>query len=243
MSLSPLRHDCGGGKVFERTVILAVDDNPNYRGYLSYTQKAWNHFGWNTLTFYMGSNPLETTEINKIVRLEQNPKYRDCSVVQVSRLLCGHFGEGMMMIGDADMIPLSDYWSPEHHIVTCYRHYNSSGAQISMCYVAATAYIWRQLIPERTVGELLQSNEDVRSPDFNRWWFTDQRILTSRIGDRAHVDVWRDSSAAGRALGRIDRLDWEGTFNDGLVKIDAHMVQPFNQAEAERVMRLVYGNK
>jgi hypothetical protein len=225
--------------IFNRTVILSVDDNPNYFGYLPYTQKAWNHFGWNTLTFYLGNQRIDVNDVNQVVPLGRNAKYRDCSVVQVSRLLCGHFCEGLLMIGDVDMIPLSNYWNPSRETITCYRHYNSSGAQISMCYVAMSAMVWRQLIPERTVEALLRFNEDVLSTDFNRWWFTDQRILTARLGGRSHVDVYRASSKEGRALGRIDRLDWEGTFKDEAVKIDAHMVQPFNQAEVDRVMQLI----
>jgi hypothetical protein len=223
-----------------RTVILAVDDHPNYFGYLSYTQKAWNVFGWDTLTFYLGNNQLEESLANRIVRLERNAKYRECSVVQVSRLLCGHFCEGLLMLGDADMIPLSNYWNPTEDVITCYRHYNSSGAQISMCYVAAHSKVWKRMVPEMTIEALLQSNEDVRSRDFNRWWFTDQRILTSRIvGKEKYVDVFRESSAAGRAFGRIDRADWANTFNATGPKIDAHMPHPFDKIEAEKIMRLV----
>lgn len=228
--------------MFDRTVILSVDDHPNYFGYLPYTRKAWNHFGWNTLTFYLGNKLIEVNALNRVVLLEREPKYRDCSIVQVSRLLCGHFCEGLLMIGDADMIPLSDYWHPDVRAITCYRHFNSSGTQISMCYVAAPAAMWRSLIPEKTVEDLLLLNEDVRSPDFNRWWFTDQQILTSRLTGKSRIDVFRASSKVGRALGRIDRLDWEGTFKDDSVKIDAHMPQPFNQVEAERVMKLIHAS-
>jgi len=232
--------------MYNRTVILSVDDHPNYFGYLPYTQKAWNVFGWNTLTFYLGAkqgsivNVDKGHELNKVAGLRRNALYRDCSIVQVSRLLCGHFADGLLMLGDADMIPLSNYWNPASDVVTCYRHYNSSGDQISMCYVAAPAAIWRRMFPEKTIEELLKNNEDVRSNDFNRWWFTDQRLLTSRIaGKEKHVNIYRESSRHGRAAGRIDRLDWEGTFRDPGIKIDAHMPHPFNQIEAERIMRLI----
>lgn len=230
-------------RMFDRTVILSVDDHPNYFGYLSYTQAAWNFFGWNTLTFYLGKHALKETVINQIVRLESNLAYRDCSIVQVARLLCGHYCTGLLMLGDADMIPLSNYWNPTDDVVTCYRHYNSSGDQISMCYVAALAATWRRMIPETTVEALLQLNEDVRSLDFNRWWFTDQRLLTSRlVGKEKFVSIFRDSTNDGRAAGRIDRPDWENTFKAPGPKIDAHMPHPFNVIEAERIMGRIRGH-
>ena len=229
--------------MFGRTVILSVDDHPNYFGYLPYTQKAWNAFGWNTLTFYLGDKQINETALNRIIKLERIFKYRDCSVVQVSRLLCGHFCEGLLMLGDVDMIPLSNYWNPSRDIITCYRHYNSSGGQLSMCYVAAPAATWRRVIPEKTVEDILQANADVLAVEFDRWWFTDQRLLTSRIvGKEQFVSIFRESSKEGRAAGRIDRADWASTFIDSGPKIDAHMPQPFNQVEAELIMELVHGH-
>jgi len=36
-----------------------MNDHPNYINYWPYVTKAWNKLGWNTLTFYLGTNTIQ----------------------------------------------------------------------------------------------------------------------------------------------------------------------------------------
>jgi len=227
----------------KKTVILSSNSNPDYLSYLPYTQAAWNKLGWDTLTFYLGPDQLESTEQNRIVPISAAGTYRNETCVQVIRLMAGHFIEdGMIMIGDVDMIPLANYWNPTTDHITVWGFDLTGYSQYPMCYIAMTAERWRQIIPETSLLDLLNKYPKAKSEDFYEWWGVDQDIITERINELKRPDelvLIHRGFTNNLAKGRIDRYDWEGTIANGDRKIDAHCLRPFNLEQTERVMKLI----
>jgi len=225
----------------KKTVILSTNQNPDYLNYLPYCQKAWSLLGWNTLTFMWGASKLDSgSPENRIIHLELDTMgCKESTIVQCIRLL-GHryLDEGLMMLGDVDMLPLSNYWNPDPNEITCYGIDLTGDEQIPMCYVAASVENWNKIIPEQTLEELLLNYPQSKSPHFQDYWFTVQNILTERINKLSYTLIDRRFNGH-LAAGRIDRADWERTVTMGGQKIDAHMLRPFNLEQTIRVMNLI----
>lgn len=217
-----------------RTVVLSTDDNPDYKNYLPYVQKAWNSIGWKTLTFYLGTSDIASSDENKIIKILPIEGYRDQTTVQCIRLF-GHkyISDGTIMTSDIDMMPLSNYWQPDNDSITCYGHDLTNYTQFPICYVAANKNNWEKLINSDSLEELLSSYDCCRSDDFYEWWFCDQLILTEKllsIKDKI-VLINRGKSSDGLALNRIDRANWYNTKLKYNHYIDAHMPRPFSEKE------------
>lgn len=227
------------------TVILSTTDGGDYLPYLKYTQKAWNMLGWDTLTFYLGKLAPKSDERNKVIEISKRllaHGYRDATLVQTARLLGGHFCKGLIMTGDVDMVPMSNYWKPQHDKVTVYGEDLTGHKEYPICYIAMDAADWVKVIPESGLISLLDKYPQAKSQDFYTWWGVDQHIITERI--KRLVDPQRlvkidRGFTGGLAKGRVDRADWHGTLNAPGVKIDAHMPRPFNEVEAKRIVGLV----
>lgn len=227
------------------TVILSTTDGGDYLPYLKYCQKAWNTLNWDTLTFYLGKLPPPEDDRNKVIQISKallNNGYREATLTQVARLLGGHFCTGMVMTGDVDMLPMSNYWRPEHDKVTVYGEDLTGRSQFPICYIAMDAIEWRRIIPEGGLISLLNKYSAAKSPDFSKWWGVDQQIITDRIKRLVDVDKLVKIDRGfnkGLAKGRIDRADWHGTLNNPGERIDAHMPRPFNEVEAKRIIALI----
>lgn len=214
-----------------KTVILSTDDNPNYLSYLRYVQKAWNILGWNTLTFYLGNHNLLSNETNKIIKINSIPKYRNCTIVQISRLFgFQYISDGILMTSDVDMIPLSDYWKPQYDNITCYGHDLTNFTQFPICYIAANSATWQDLIQADSIESLLSQYNFTQSNKFEDWWFIDQLVITDKILKYKHKPITINRGLINNiAYGRIDRANWDQTLNNVYPKIDAHMPRPFNE--------------
>ncbi len=242
-----------------KTVILSSNDNLDYLKYYPYVSWAWNQLGWDTLLFYLGKHtPLLEEykavkdhfddERNKIITLSNIEGYRPETIVQVSRLFGGMVftDERILMTGDVDMIPLSDYWKPEDHQITCYGHDLTGHTQIPICYIAMAASKWRDIMgcPNNTTLDheikfMLDRSPNARSDDFEKWWSYDQQYITEKINQQPtvmHVIRGKDGILA---QGRADRYDWEGTKHKGT--IDAHMPRPFNLEAVKYILEKNFG--
>ena len=236
----------------KKTVILSTNANPDYANYLPFTIEAWNKLGWNTFTFLTGGAEIPEVYTNTSqeaknyfmrVQTVESENFRKETVSQVVRLFGAHFVEdGMIMTGDVDLIPLANYWHPTLDNITVYGHDLTGRTQYPICYIAMTAERWREIIPEKSLEELLDKYPNAKSDDFYKWWGVDQEIITERINQLKRTDelVLVDRGFSnGLAQGRIDRADWERTINSPDRKIDAHCLRPFNFQETERVMKLI----
>lgn len=227
------------------TVILSTTDGGDYLPYLEYCQKAWNKLGWNTLTFYMGKVAPKSTVQNRVLEIPKEfleHGYREATLVQVARLFGGRYCSGMVMTGDVDMLPMSNYWKPGRDHVTVYGYDLTGYSQYPICYIAMDAEAWRKAIPEEDPIELLDKYAELaKSDNFYTWWGVDQHVITERINERfaqQHIKKIDRGLEHGLAKGRVDRADWQGTLGRPGVKIDAHMPRPFNAIEAQRIVNL-----
>ena len=220
-----------------KTVILSTNDHTDYISYLPYVQKAWNYFGWNTLTFYLGNQNLKSTDLNTIVKIQPINGYRDETVVQVSRLFGAQYTQGLVMTSDVDMMPLSNYWKPSDKEWTVYGEDLTNYKHYPICYISAPDYLWNQLITEKSIEELLNKYKQSKSNSFDEWWYVDQDIITERLRPLNPKTINRGNSFSGIAKGRIDRIAWNQTKELQEIKIDAHMPRPFNKLETEKVVQ------
>jgi len=219
-----------------KTVVLSTNDNINYLEYLPYVQKAWNKLGWNTATFYLGKQNIESDPKNKIIKIEKPKGFKEATIVQVYRLLAHNFIDGFIMTSDVDMMPLSNYWKPNLEKFTCYGKDLTNNVHYPICYISAPDYLWKKLIPEKSIEELLEKFPQCKSDDFNKWWFTDQDIVTERLSGFQLDNIPRGIEN-GLALGRIDRCQWLLTKHISKTKkIDAHLPRPFNKKEAQDLL-------
>lgn len=224
--------------------MLSTNDNPDYLKYLRPCQIAWNKLGWKTLTFYHGTMAPGSTQLNQVVDISGiSQKYRVETVVQCIRLFGGNFIEdGIIMTGDVDMLPVSNYWNPQSHQISVYGHDLTGFTQYPMCYIAMTADKWRNIIPEKTINALLDKYPNAQHHDFEKWWSVDQQIITERLG-REHVTHYHRGreivKETGIARGRVDRFAWDETLASPTQKIDAHMVRPFSQAAVDQILEMI----
>ena len=222
-----------------KTVVLSTNDDENYLNYLPYIQKAWNKLGWNTITFYLGEKEIDSDAKNRIVKIKKIEGIREATIVQVYRLLAHNFTDGLIMTSDVDMMPLSNYWNPEIDKFTCYGKDLTHNVHYPICYIAAPDYLWKKLIPETSIEELLNKYPQHKSENFNKWWFTDQDIVTQRLSNFDLKSIERGFEN-GLASGRIDRCEWFFTkYISKTDKIDAHMPRPFDKNEAEDLLNNV----
>jgi hypothetical protein len=219
-----------------KTVILSTDDNVDYISCLPYVQKAWNNLGWKTLTFYLGDKQIDSNENNKIIKINSIEGVRNATVVQTSRLFGSKHCDGLIMTSDVDMMPLFDYWKPYENTITCYGSDLTNYQYHPICYIAAKKEIWDELIYEKSIEDLINKYPSAKTNDFNKWWFTDQEIITERIEKYQNRIIIPRGFDRGYALGRIDRNDWETTKNSKEKKIDAHLLRPFNKEQSAELL-------
>lgn len=234
----------------KRTVILSTNTNPDYMNYMPYVEQAWNLLGWDTLTYVINDTGKEYVKHNdngttaRRLFITSDRDFREDTYTQTIRLLGHHdVSEGIVMTGDIDMMPLSNYWNPDTDKWTVYGRDLTGYTQHPICYIAAPKQMWNELFPEQTTSELLHKyGQFSKSPHFNDYWFTDQVIATERITNYFALNRGIDN---GLALGRIDRANWNNTMQRVVQLrngIDAHMPRPFNLFETERCLQILNDN-
>ncbi|MFN9110245.1 MAG: hypothetical protein ACK5XN_09275, partial [Bacteroidota bacterium] len=111
----------------KRTVILSTNTNPDYMNYMPYVEQAWNSLGWDTLTYvindfgneYVKHNDNGTTARRLFITSDRD--FREDTYTQTIRLLGHHdVSDGIVMTGDIEMMPLSNYWNPDTDKWTVY---------------------------------------------------------------------------------------------------------------------------
>lgn len=240
-----------------KTVILSCNDNPDYLKYYPAVAWAWNQLGWNTLLFYYGKHSALVDVIkpihkhwdnaNQVVPLSSFAGYRAETITQVSRLFGGmvYADDRMLMTGDIDMIPLSNYWHPKQDDITVYGHDLTDFTQFPICYIAMRAGKWREVMgcPDKTTMDqeikfMLDSCPDAKAEEFEKWWSVDQEYITNRLKNYTitHIERHKDGILA---LGRADRYDWETTKQKGT--IDAHMPRPYNEEAVRFILQKAFG--
>ena len=226
-------------------VVVSANDNPDYYQYIPFVCKAWNNVGWKVICFLRG-NPKTFESIfdnyNHFFFLEGESKYRDETLVHVSRLFGAYCFNGLIMTADGDMMPCSNYWQPNENEITCYGHDLTGYGHYPICYIAMNSSEWKRVM-NITDGDLMQQIESLldkyeqaSSDNWEQWWQVDQDIITEKLKKENVNSILRGrENRFGLAMGRIDRYNWAETINTQN-PIDAHMVRPFNLDAAINIL-------
>jgi len=232
-------------------VVISTNDNPDYYQYVPYVIKAWNKLGWKVITFLRG----DKSKLQKLIDgqnifyyLDGKSKYRDETLVQCSRLFAACLIEnGLLMTSDGDMMPCSDYWKPNPDTITCYGHDLTGYGHYPICYIAMRAEVWRTTMEINSgdnvlnaMESLLDKYEQASSDNWEQWWQVDQDIITEKLKGKTLDSIIRGKNniITDLAKGRIDRYNWNGTF-DVENPIDAHMPRPFNIEAAINILNKI----
>ena len=218
-------------------VVISTNDNPDYYQYIPFVCKAWNNLGWKVICFTREKNiNLDHLEdgYNYFFQLIGESKYRDETLVQVSRLFGAYCFDGIIMTADGDMMPCTDYWQPNENEITCYGHDLTGYGHYPICYIAMSSKEWKRVMNITDedlmlqIERLLDKYEQASSDNWEQWWQVDQDIITEKLKKENVNSILRGrESRFGLALGRIDRYNWAETINTEN-PIDAHMPRPFS---------------
>lgn len=267
----------------KKFVILSVNDNPKYMFYIPLVTWAWHQLGWTPFVIVKEdfSNkqdhdydfgdlalvdapddidvPFATFYLNYI------DGYKSETMAQVSRLYAASLikSDAYLMLSDADMLPLSDYWSPKHDRLTVYGR-DLTDYHYPMCYIGASGRIWHELMDIKSLesyGEICEHDKWTVSSD--SWddakalveeymkrdmrqqpniWLLDQDLITERINASNFVPERIDRGTdkrTGYPIGRVDRSNW--TLNHSQF-IDAHLPHDVltNEHSFKKVLELLH---
>lgn len=241
----------------KKYIVLSVNDNVDYLYFTPLTCWAWRKFGWEPVVFYHGKwGKIQdfAFDYGNIADAEVLPigGYRSDTITQISRLYSGCFtAEGYYMTGDIDMLPLSDYWKPSEHGVTVYGHDLTGFGHYPICYIGMDLYKWRQVMHlgivdfdvnyNKYIKRDLDTLPQAKDPDFYKYWFSDQDLITARLNDYGKEKITfvnRGQGTHGFASGRVDRGNG-GWVLDQPELIDAHLMQQTHQSQ-EKIDKLMH---
>jgi hypothetical protein len=185
----------------------------------------------------------------KRVETVYHAPYKDSTITQISRLYASCIpdlqDDDYLMTGDIDMIPLSDYWKP-HEEITVWGHDLTGYGHYPICYIGMQAQKWREVMQitpsdyNHYIKRDLDSMPDAKSQDFNKYWFTDQELITKRLKPFNPTVINRGQYPNGYARGRVDRGAWT---LDHKEFIDAHLHHQIyhkgNEWKFEQTMELL----
>jgi len=217
-------------------IVLSVNDNPDYLYFTPLVCWAWRKIGWEPIVFF-GDSPRPNLDIDKLALKEEvyrlsrpliGIEYRSDTITQMSRLYAACVQEGYLMTGDIDMIPLSDYWKPQEDTITVYGHDLTGYGHYPICYIGMPHTRWIEVmgLSSPDYNSLIKRDLDTlpqaKDPDFYKYWFSDQDLITQRIQATEFpiTSVLRGQYKNGFAHGRVDRGAWT---LDHPQFIDAHL--------------------
>jgi hypothetical protein len=225
----------------KKYIVLSTNWNPDYLYYLPLTVWAWRKFGWDPIVFYSGpyNTAFElaifarpdlrvTGESNSYVQLDEIEGYRSDTITQISRLYGACVTDGYLMTGDIDMLPLSDYWKFDENEITVWGHDLTGYGHYPICYIGMPSDKWVEVMNLNTtdynslIKRDLDSLPQAKDPDFYKYWFSDQDLITQRLKPFKKTLINRGQLPNGFARGRVDRGSWSLEHEEF---IDCHMLR------------------
>jgi hypothetical protein len=236
----------------KKYIVLSVNDNHDYLYFTPLTVWAWRKFGWEPIVFFHGKR--QSIEINlpfdlNIAYIDEIDGYRSDTITQISRLYAACFQEGYLMTGDIDMIPLSDYWKPSENEITVYGHDLTGYTHYPICYIGMPHTRWIEVMGlsssdyNTLIKRDLDSLPQAKDPDFYKYWFCDQDLITQRLQQTEFpvTIINRGQYSNGYARGRVDRGAWTLQHKEF---IDAHLFHQLyhkgNEDKFNKTLDLLY---
>lgn len=200
--------------MYNKFIILSHDDNPMYSFFRPITEWCWRKIGWEPITLtppkHIGIRSATYSQLQRLWGWENIASFNPDAIV---------------MLGDIDMIPLSDYWKPNPDEVTVYGHDLTGRGHVPICYVAANCNKWAEIINE-SMGQAILNLPKIFSDKWEEWWQVDQDYLTEKLKQYGYDRIKfidRGFESNGYPKGRYDRSDWNAIKTD---RIDSHMMRP-----------------
>jgi hypothetical protein len=224
----------------KKYIVLSTNWNPDYLYYLPLTVWAWRKFGWDPIVFIEGiSNGANSELINRTIDrailypefyggLKPHNEYRSDTITQISRLYGACVTDGYLMTGDIDMLPLSDYWKFDENEITVWGHDLTGYGHYPICYIGMPSDKWVEVMNLNTtdynslIKRDLDSLPQAKDPDFYKYWFSDQDLITQRLKPFKKTLINRGQLPNGFARGRVDRGSWSLEHEEF---IDCHMLR------------------
>ena len=248
----------------KKYIVLSVNDNVDYLYFTPLTCWAWRKFGWEPIVFWQSDIKEKAFPVSHLVRelagdvfyyVNSIEGYRSDTITQISRLyaaaITGLNGRDYLMTGDIDMLPLSNYWKPEPEFrPTVWGHDLTGFGHYPICYIGMNAANWAHVMQfdlpmdyNRLIKRDLDTLPQAKDPDFYKYWFSDQDLITARLkeyGTDKITFINRGHGSHGYARGRVDRGSG-GWVLDQTELIDAHLQQQthHSQEKIDRLMQLL----
>lgn len=239
----------------KKYIVLSVNDNQDYLYFLPLTVWAWRQFGWESIVLYQSSNPKpEFTNLeyhvmytfdwkNQMFDVYEIEGYRSDTITQISRLYGSLTQDkpAYIMTGDIDLIPLSDYWHPRLDKVTVYGHDLTGYGHYPICFIGMPNSAWTSVMNLKEgsmqyyIKRDLETLPQAKDPDFYKYWFTDQDLITQRLNEYGKENITfinRGQGPHGFARGRVDRGSGGWVLNQPEL-IDAHLEQQTHHSTAK----------
>lgn len=215
--------------MYNRYVIISHNEDKTYSQFRPITEWCWNQIGWNVITLTPPDNiGIRSATYSQLQRLW------GWKTVQLFN------PKALVMTGDIDMIPLSDYWNPKHDELTVYGHDLTGFNHYPICYIAMNCETWSKVV-HPTMAEAIQTLPKIKSDKWEEWWQVDQDYIRERINAyEQHNPITRINRGlepTGMPLGRVDRYNWSLPVT---AKIDSHLLRPLTQGNNfERIYTLI----
>lgn len=254
----------------KKYIVLSISENEDYIYYLPITVWTWLKFGWEPIILFELTGSKEYAKIRGLTEeaielfyperfkrfgLSSIDGIRGSTISQVSRLYAAAHSkvepEDYLMLGDADMLALSDHWKPNFDQVTVWNWDLTGFTEIPMCFVGAKAFLWKQIMnlnddgvnTQDYIKRDIENYPNAKAEDFYKFWGCDQQILTDRLKNYGHENITfinRGQGNHGYARGRVDRGSGGWVLNQPEL-IDAHLEQQTHHKmeKIERLYRLL----
>jgi hypothetical protein len=224
-------------------VVISSNLNDDYLFYVPIVTWAWNKLGWSVI--FLSPNyekqPKYIVVHNLFITLNENNihyswernefDYDEVSICQIARLYTVDIGKfwilDYILTSDADMMPLSDYWTVVYSEIRCYGK-DLSDVHYPICYIGMSVCEWKRVMDltsnfSRDIKRDLQDREDINSTDKEKSWVCDQNLVTERLQNETVNSIERGIyTHNGYPIGRIDRSSWARSLAQK-ERIDCHL--------------------
>lgn len=234
-----------------KAVIISSNESDDYLFYVPIVIWLWDKLGWDVVC----KMPKASTERINFVINQPDIKLRDesrgftqsytelvgvesATQYQCLRLYAANYCDyDYLLLSDADMIPLSNYWHPNYNAITSYGR-DLTDFHFPICYIGMPVEKWKEVMMlTGNTKEDLQRDLNI----FKNHWGTDQDIITERLNKRNDVvRVDRGiNPETGYPIGRIDRSAWDKSLKQK-ERIDAHLFRRgYEDENFIRIMHLI----
>jgi hypothetical protein len=241
-------------------VVISSNLNDDYLFYVPIVTWAWNKLGWNVI--FLSPNyekqPKYILVHNLFITLnEQNIhytwernefEYNEISICQISRLYTVDIGKfwilDYILTSDADMMPLSDYWTVVYSEIRCYGK-DLSDVHYPICYIGMSVSEWKRVMDltsnfSRDIKRDLKDRADINSIEKEKSWVCDQNLITEKLQNEEIKSIERGTyTHSGYAVGRIDRSSWYRS-REQKERIDCHLPrQGYNEHTFKEILEII----